>query len=117
MTAPYRSREKISVTLTLIPSAITAVIAGSPARVAGILISTFGRSTILASSLACAMVAAVSWASRGSTSMDTRPSTWPLVWKIGVNRSAASRTSSVVISRTASSTLAPRAASSATCLA
>ena len=44
-------------TLTLIPSAITAVIAGSPARVAGILISRLGRSTILCSSCACAMVA------------------------------------------------------------
>ena len=39
------------------PSAMTAVIAGSPARVAGILISTLGRSTILCSSWAWAMVA------------------------------------------------------------
>ena len=102
-------------TLTLIPSAITAVIAGSPASVAGILISTFGRSTILASSWACAMVASVSLASRGSTSMDTRPSTWPEVLNTAVNRSAASRTSSVVTSRTVSSTSAPRAASSLIC--
>ena len=43
-------------TLTLMPSAITAVIAGSPARVAGILISRLGRSTILDSSCAWAMV-------------------------------------------------------------
>ena len=50
MTAWYRSREKIRVTFTLMPSAMTAVIAGSPAGVAGILISTLGRSTILASS-------------------------------------------------------------------
>ena len=65
-------------TLTLMPSAITAVIAGSPARVAGILISTLARSTILNSSWACAMVASVSCASRGSTSIDTRPSTPPV---------------------------------------
>jgi hypothetical protein len=60
MTARYRSREKISVTLTLMPSAITAVIAGSPATVAGILISTLARSTILNSSWAWAMVPVVS---------------------------------------------------------
>ena len=35
MTALYRSTEKISVTLTLMPSAITAVIAGRPARSPG----------------------------------------------------------------------------------
>ena len=70
ITALYRSREKISVTLTLMPSALTAVIAGSPAMVAGILINRLGRSTILDRSWACAMVAAVSCASRGSTSMD-----------------------------------------------
>ena len=51
MTARYRSREKMRVTLTLMPSAMTAVIAGRPARVAGILISTLGRSTILCSSI------------------------------------------------------------------
>ena len=61
------------------PLAITAVIAGNPARVAGILISTFARSTIVNSSWAWAMVASVSCANRGSTSMDTRPST-PPVW-------------------------------------
>ena len=44
-------------TFTLIPSPMTAVIAGNPARVAGILIRTLLRSTILNSSLACSMVA------------------------------------------------------------
>ena len=44
---------------------------------AGILISRFGRSTIFHSSMACRMVLSVSCASRGSTSMDTRPSTPP----------------------------------------
>ena len=82
MTARYRSREKMRVTLTLMPSAMTAVIAGSPARVAGILISTLGRSTILCSSRAWSMVAWVWWASRGSTSMDTRPSMCPVGWKM-----------------------------------
>ncbi len=77
MTASCRSTEKISVTLTEMPSAITAVIAGRPASVAGILISRFGRSTIFHSSMACRMVLSVSWASRGSTSIDTRPSTPP----------------------------------------
>ena len=37
------------------PSAITAVIAGRPATVAGILISRLGRSTIFHSSMACAI--------------------------------------------------------------
>ena len=75
MTAWYRSREKIRVTFTLMPSAMTAVIAGSPASVAGILISTFGRSTVFHRSFASATVLPVSLARRGSTSMETRPST------------------------------------------
>ena len=75
MTWPYRSSEKISVTFTLIPSARHAVMAGRPCRVAGILMNRLGRSTIHHSALASAMVLAVSRASRGSTSRDTRPST------------------------------------------
>ena len=78
MTARYRSSEKIRVTFTLMPSAVTAVIAGRPARVAGILMRTFGRSTSAYICLACAMVASVSWARRGSTSMEARPSTPPV---------------------------------------
>ena len=78
MTWPYRSSPKISVTLTLIPSEMAWVIAGSPSTVAGILMSRFGRSTIHHSARASAMVFAVSLASRGSTSSDTRPS-WPPV--------------------------------------
>ena len=77
MTGRCRSTEKISVTLTEMPSAITAVIAGRPGSVAGILISRFGRSTIFHSSMACRIVLSVSCARRGSTSMDTRPSTPP----------------------------------------
>ena len=78
MTAPCRSREKISVTLTLIPSEVACVIAGSPSTVAGILMNRFGRSTAHQSARASAMVAAVFLASLGSTSIDTRPS-WPSV--------------------------------------
>ena len=74
MTSPYRSSEKMSVTLTEIPSASVAVIAGTPSAVAGILMKTFGRSTSHHSCLASAIVAAVFRASRGSTSIDTRPS-------------------------------------------
>jgi hypothetical protein len=62
------------VTLTLMPAASTAVIAGSPSTVAGILMNRLGRSTSHHSALASATVRAVSCAIRGSTSMDTRPS-------------------------------------------
>ena len=65
---------KIRVTLTEIPWEIAAAIAGVPCVVAGILISAFGRSTARHSSWAEAMVASVSCASAGSTSIDTRPS-------------------------------------------
>ena len=47
------------------PAAIVVVIAGAPSVVAGILISTLGRSTASQSSLAEASVASVSWASVG----------------------------------------------------
>ena len=79
MTWPYRSREKISVTLTLMPSARAAVIAGRPSRVAGILMNRLGRSTSHHSARASAIVFAVSLAIRGSTSMETRPSTPPVM--------------------------------------
>jgi hypothetical protein len=39
------------------------------------LMCTLGRSTVAQSSFACAMVASVSWARSGETSIDTRPST------------------------------------------
>ena len=57
------------------PSASAAVIAGRPALVAGILMCAFGRSTVAHSCLACAIVASVSCARSGETSIDTRPST------------------------------------------
>ncbi len=97
------------------PSAITAVIAGRPASVAGILISRLGRSTIFHSSMACRIVLSVSCASRGSTSMETRPSTPSETSYCLASTSQASRTSSVVTVRMVASTSAPRSASSATC--
>ena len=75
ITWPYLFTEKIKVTLTLIPAAIKAVIAGNPSNVAGTLIITLGRSIIDHSSFPAAIVPSVSWANRGSTSMLTRPST------------------------------------------
>ena len=62
----------------VIPSEMHCVIAGSPSTVAGILIMTFGRSTIHHRARASAIVLAVSRASRGSTSSDTRPSCPPV---------------------------------------
>ncbi len=101
----------MSVTLTLIPSASTAVMAGSPSRVAGILMRTCSRSTAADSCLACSTVLSVSWASRGSTSIETRPSTPWVASNTGFMTSQALRTSSVVIAKTASSTFLPAAAS------
>ena len=63
------------VTLTEIPLASVAVMAGSPAFVAGILMWAFGRSTVFHSCSACSIVASVSCARSGETSIDTRPST------------------------------------------
>ncbi|SKU40250.1 Uncharacterised protein [Mycobacteroides abscessus subsp. abscessus] len=115
MTSLWRCTEKIRVTFTEIPSAITAVIAGRPALVAGILINRFGRSTIFHSSIACRIVLSVSWARRGSTSMETRPSTPPEASYCAASTSHAARTSSVVAVRIAESTSAPRSANSAIC--
>jgi hypothetical protein len=60
MTWPYRFTEKISVTLTLMPAAIKAVIAGKPSRVAGTLIIKLGRSIIAHNSLPAEIVPSVS---------------------------------------------------------
>ena len=105
----------MSVTFTLIPSASVAVIAGRPASVAGILMNRFGRSTSHHSALASATVRSDSWASRGSTSMETRPSTPALASYDGRITSQAHRTSYVVSMRTASSTSTPRTARSRSC--
>ncbi len=97
--ARCRSTEKISVTLTEMPSASTEVIAGSPSFIAGILMKRFGRSTIFHSSIACATVLSASCANRGSTSIDTRPSTPSDASHCGRSTSQALRTSSVVTVR------------------
>jgi len=115
MTAPYRCSEKISVTFTEMPSASTAVIAGMPSSVAGILMYMLGRSTSHHSCLASAMVGVASRASRGSTSSDTRPSTPPDWSYTGRSTSAAQRMSALVIIRAASSTVTLRAARSLIC--
>ena len=73
-------------------------------RVAGILIMAFGRLTFSQSSTACCSVASVSWARRGSTSMETRPSTKSVASAISRKMSVALRTSVVVSSRIAVST-------------
>ncbi|MCY1303592.1 hypothetical protein D9M70_533060 [compost metagenome] len=95
------------------PSARVAVMASRPSRVAGILMRTLSLLTFLYRCFASAMVPAVSQARRGSTSMDTRPSTPLVAAATGANRSQASATSVVVISKTVSSTVAPAAACSA----
>ncbi len=58
-------------TLTLIPAAIVALIAGTPAAVPGILIITLGRSTAFQSRAAASIVPGVSLASVGETSSET----------------------------------------------
>ena len=106
MTARYRSREKIRVTLTLMPALTASVIADSPSAVAGILTYRLGRSTVAHSSRAISAVAAGSRLSRGSTSMDTHPSRPAVCSWTGARTSHAARTSSVVTVNTAASTLA-----------
>ena len=67
---------------------------------------TFSRPTTSKGCFACSMVFSVSWARRGSTSMETRPSKPLLASYTGAKRSAAARTSSVVsFSMTASTSL------------
>ena len=84
------------VTFTLIPSAISLVIAGNPSSVAGTLINTFGDPTNSHSARAWVIVPSVSRANRGSTSILTRPSTPPVRSKVGMNNSHAALTSEVV---------------------
>ena len=73
-TCLYLATEKIKVTLTLTPLAISSVIAGKPSIVAGTLISKFGLSMIFHKYSPCSIVALVSRANLGSTSIDTLPS-------------------------------------------
>ncbi len=63
--------------------------AGAPSFVPGILMNTFGLAARTNRSLASRSVLAVSCASRGETSSDTRPSTPSVLSCTGRNRSAA----------------------------
>ena len=56
------------------PLPIVAAIAGMPSAVAGIFTSRLGRAMRSCNRMAAAIVAAVSRASSGATSMDTKPS-------------------------------------------
>ena len=56
------------------PLPIVASIAGMPSAVAGIFTSRFGRAMRSCNRAAAAIVAAVSRASSGATSIDTKPS-------------------------------------------
>ena len=79
-------------TFTLMPSAVAAAMAETR-LVAGILMSTLGRSTSHHSALASAMVFGRRAAMRGSTSIDTRPSTPSVASKTGRSTSQAHRMS------------------------
>ena len=91
-------------TLTLMPSASDSVIAGRPASVAGILMKRLGRSTSHHSRRPRRRSRRCRARGRGSTSMETRPSTPGCRSSTGRSTSQAQRTSEVVSIRTASST-------------
>ena len=84
--------------MTLMPSAVSRSSAAKPAGVPGTLIMTLGLPILAAMSCAAAIDPAVSWASAGSSSNDTNPST-PFVsaWT-GRSTSAAMRMSSIASS-------------------
>jgi hypothetical protein len=71
ITSRCRSIEKISVTLIDLPAAIISSIAGSPSFVPGILTYRFGLSISPWNRRASAIVASVSYAKVGSTSIET----------------------------------------------
>ncbi|SII80508.1 Uncharacterised protein [Mycobacteroides abscessus subsp. abscessus] len=66
--------EKTRVTLTLMPAPMVSAIADSPSSVAGILIIALGSPTRSHMIFAAVAVPAVSRASGGGTSIETRPS-------------------------------------------
>ena len=107
MTSPYRVRAKIRVTFTLMPAPMTAVIAGRPSGVAGILIITFGRPSRAKSSFACCTVASVSCASFGDTSIEMKPSLPPSASCTGRRMSAPRPMSSTARSQKVSSIESP----------
>lgn len=87
----------MSVTLMLIPDAISVRIAGMPAGVAGTLIIRFGRPTAAWSRFASATVPAVSCASFGDTSSEMNPSRPPDASNTPRSTSAPRRMSSTAI--------------------
>jgi len=71
MTSSWRSSEKISVTLMLLPCAIASSIAPSPGFVAGIFTYRFGLSIQACSRIISSNVPSRSYARVGSTSQET----------------------------------------------
>ena len=84
---------RIIVASTETPAAINSSIAMTPADVAGIPTSTFGRATSAQTSAASARIPSASPARRGSTSSETYPSQRRLASKVKRTRSQASWTS------------------------
>ena len=81
------------------PSATMASMAGTPAVVAGILTSRLGSPMRSCSPRAASMVARVSSASSGATSIETNPSAPSLASKVGRNIFSASMTSAMTRSQ------------------
>ncbi len=81
------------------PSAVIASIAGMPSGVAGIFTSRLGWVMRSCRSRAAAMVALVSRASSGATSMDTKPSVPPAAANVGRSTARAWATSSTTSSQ------------------
>jgi hypothetical protein len=117
MTCSYRSRPKMSVTFTLMPSASVSAIAGMPASVAGILMKRLGRSTSHHSAFAFGHGAGGLVREPGIDLNGHPPSTPDEVSYAGRITSHAHRTSYVVIIRADSSTPIFRNARSASCSA
>jgi hypothetical protein len=75
------------------PLVINAAIAGMPSAVAGIFTSRLGRAMRSCNRVAAAIVASVSRANSGATSIDTKPSLPCELSKVGRNTASASVTS------------------------
>ena len=99
-TLAYMSSENMSVTLTLIPSEMSARKAGIPSGVAGTLIIALGLSSAANSRRASETVPAVSRARCGLTSSDAKPSAPPVESYTGRRMSAAARMSSIASAST-----------------
>ena len=77
MTARYRARAKIRVTLTLIPSRVTCAIAVRPSGVAGIFTNMLSRSTADRRARAMSAVAAASHTGQPGVDLDGDPPVFP----------------------------------------